>query len=212
MAQESSESYKSNNYFDLTAGTGTKQFAGTLSWYHLHGIGEKKKFKAGYGARFTSFNGKNQIYTTAPAKLIVDNLIDTLTVNSPQSNSLNASIQFQYQIIDKLAAGFNIDAIGFGFGKTQNAEFVSTESGTKISSQQNAVPTKVNMLLVGNNDIGQLNSEFYLSYFINDKFSIRGGMSLLFSEYTTTNILLNNNDRFRNKAGLVFLGISYKTK
>jgi hypothetical protein len=122
---------------------------------------------------------------------------------------LNALINIQYNLSSKLAVGFNIDAIGVGFGSSTKGTFITSESKS-YAGPQDASPTSLNVLLVGNNDIGQLKSEFYLDYLISQKLGLRAGADLTFSEYTTKSKLAQNNDRFRYKAGLIFLGLSLK--
>ncbi len=214
--------YKYNNNFDIALGAGSGQFSGALSWVHFHGIGEKKKFKIGYGIRFTSYFGSNQNYITAPAKiankqtgpqvLFVDNFpenLDTLFIAKVQSNALNLSINLQYSFSPKFDVGFNIDAVGLSFGGKQTGKFISSIRPANISETQNASPTSFNALLISNNDIGTLNSELYARYWLSDKFGIKAGAGFLFTEYTTDNKLTFDNDRFRNKSLMGMIGITY---
>jgi hypothetical protein len=202
---------------------GANEFAGALSWAHLHGFGKKKqKFKIGYGLRLTSFAGKDLDYTTAPARLTSRatgpqvlfsetflESIDTVTFSSAQTNSLNISIQLQYSFSKKIDIGFNIDAIGFSFGPTKTGTLISSIKPSGLSEVQSARPTPFNLLLVSDNDIGSLNSELYLRYWFRDQFAIKSGITFLFSEYTTDNTLIFDNDRFRYKSLMFLLGFTY---
>jgi hypothetical protein len=231
FAQDSlkTKSYKYNNYFDLAISGKKEQFAIAASWSHLHGIGKgKKRFKIGYGTRFTSYFGTNRYYTTAPAEYInpvqnletiatepIDENIDTIAIASPQVNLFNLTINLQYTIKKRLDIGFNIDAIGFSFGSQKKAYVISSSYDSGQKSEVYASPTAFNLLLTSNNDLGSLNSEFYLRYWVTPKLAIKGGFTFLFTEYTTdTELSFNNgtivNDRYRFKSGLAMMAISWR--
>lgn len=220
-AQTNKIPYSHNNYLDVAIGANKNQFGTAFSWYKLHGIGRSKRFKAGYGLRFSTFSGKSQDYVTAPARLtsgetgpfviFTENIpenFDTLHLAKSQVYYLNASIHLQYDW-RKFGLGFNIDAIGFSFGKEQTGRFTANSVGEAYAVNQPARPTSFNLLLSSDNDIGSLNSEFYIAYRIHKRVAIRGAYSFSFSEYTTQNKLAFNNDRFRNKVSMYVLAISY---
>jgi len=194
-----------------------------FSYNQLYGIGKSKRFKIGWGIRMTSFFGENLDYYTAPAKLtsgefgpqvlFVENIlsnIDTLQLTKTQTNALNLDIHLQYSF-RKLDIGFNIDAIGATFGGEQSGKFIAKSTGSKFNgTQQTAKPTAFNLLLVSDNDLGSLNSELYGRYWLKENIGLRFGASFQFTEYTTTQKLTFENDRFRNKALMPFVGISFK--
>lgn len=122
---------------------------------------------------------------------------------------LSAGIHIQYQFGPQLKAVFNIDALGAGFGSSGNATFISSDNAGEYPVQVSAKPTSYNVLLGGDNDIGQIKSEFFLAYAVRSNLWLRGGMDMTFSEYTSEQKLNNNNDRFRYKAVLFFLGVSF---
>jgi hypothetical protein len=194
--------FKYNNNFDVAINVGGGEFASAFSWVKFHGIGKKQKFKIGYGLRLSNYFGTDKKYTTAPASLINEKKIEEIMFSYAQTNSLNATINLQYSFSQKFEVGFNIDAIGLSFGGEQNP----TKLGIGVAK---ASPTSVNILLVGNNDIGSLNSEFYARYWISSKFAIRAGFSHFFSEYTTTTKLAYNNDRYRIITNLGFIAFTY---
>jgi hypothetical protein len=194
-----------------------------FSYNNLYGVGKSKRFKIGWGVRLTSFFGKNLDYYTAPARLtsgeigpqvlFVENVlsnIDTLKLTKTQTNALNLDIHLQYSF-RKLDIGFNIDAIGATFGGEQNGTFVAKSTGSRFhGTQQTAKPTVFNLLLVSDNDLGSLNSELYGRYWLKENIGLRFGASFQFTEYTTSQKLTFENDRFRNKALMPFVGISFK--
>lgn len=209
--QDSPSDIKNNHNFDLAIAVGGRQFTVSPSWAHLHGIGQKGKFKIGYGVRFNSVFGSNQNFVTAPAKLtsgktglgvlFSENIpanFDTLTLVKSQVNSLNAFINLQYSFTSKFELGFNIDVIGYSFGGQQGGTF----SSNGVNSAATAKPTGFNLLLTSDNDLGSLNSELYARYWLSEKWAIKGGFTFIFSEYTTTRELQTfpeANDRFRYK-------------
>jgi hypothetical protein len=184
-----------------------------LSIYRTHGLLKSKKLRLGYGIRFSRFAGSNLTYITAPADLTAnENTIDSLLVPNSSTLGLSAAIHIEYLLSSKFKVGFNIDAIGLGFGSETDSRFISSENNGSFNEQQKARPTQTNVLLVGDNDIGQLKSELFVAYSLSPRFSVRGGVDMTFSEYTTGIKLTNANDRFRFKAQMVFLGFSFNIK
>ena len=108
----------------------------------------------------------------------------------------------------KVEVGFNIDVLGIGFGSKTEGEFVSTEND-EFNGTQTAKPTSISLLLGGDNDRGMLNSEIYVGYWITEKLNARVGLNYLFTEYTTSEKLAQDNDRFRNKTGMPFIAIGF---
>ncbi|MCU0325476.1 MAG: hypothetical protein MUF45_09525 [Spirosomaceae bacterium] len=193
----------------------------SLSYQKLYGIGKSDRFKIGWGVRFNTFFSGQKDFITAPAKLtsgkesivalftenIVGNL-DTLQLTNSAIGSLNGKVVLQYSF-RKLDLGFNIDALGFTFGGKQSGKFIANESKSLNNTTQTAKPTAFNLLLISDSDIGSLNSELYARYWINDRFAVRVGASFQFIEYKTDKNLTFENDRFRHKALLPFVAITY---
>jgi long-subunit fatty acid transport protein len=199
---------KQVNYANFTVAIGSNQGSLSVDYFHLWKLGKAKKIEVGLGGRFTSYFGTSQYFSSAPASLAADEKkSDSLLLQSPQVNSSNLAINLGYRISPKFAAGFNIDAVGFSFGGIKNGSYIKDNQGQVTS----AAPTSFNILLVGNNDQGSLNSEFYLRYFLKEKLAVKLAYQYLFVEYTTdTKVqqLPETNDRFRNKASLLSLGIT----
>ncbi len=205
----SQKNMSTQNFADLSVGFGSSQGAIAAGYFHNWNFGAKKKLFIGTGVRFTSFYGKNINFTSAPASLAGDaKKEDTLIAPKPSINSLNLLINLGYNLNSKIQIGFNIDAIGFSFGPEGSPNFKSNG----VISSTKAKPTSFNALLVGNNDKGSLNSEFYLRYKVSDKIGIKGAYQYLFNELTTNTKIQTTpaqNDRFRNKASLINIGVSY---
>jgi len=195
-------------YADFTGAIGSNQGSISVDYFHLWKLGKSKKIELGFGGRLTSYFGSSQYYSSAPASLAADEKkSDSLLLQSPQVNALNLAINVGYRLSSKFGLGFNIDAIGFSFGGKQSGSYINGNQGEVTSAK----PTSINILLIGNNDKGSLNSEFYVRYFIKEKLAIKLAYQYLFTEYTTeTEIqqLPEANDRFRNKASLFSVGIT----
>ncbi len=228
-AQDSIRAYEYKKYVDLAISGKSKQLSIAGSWVQMFGFGkQKQQFKIGYGVRFTSYFGANRYYTTAPAEYInpvqtietiatepIEANIDTIAIQSLQVNALNLSINLQYTIKNRLDIGFNIDAIGFSFGRKQQTTVISSSFDPGQSPVEGASPTSFNLLLTSNNDLGSLNSELFARYWLSPRFAIRGGFTFLFTEYTTDEELSFNNgaivnDRYRFKSGLMMVAVTWR--
>jgi len=121
-----------------------------------------------------------------------------------------------YDITKKLSLSFDIDVVGLSFGSEN--DYKSFGRGKALQAQgqllpnQSVVssPTTLNVLLVGDNDIGSLNSTLSLSYDVTIRLGIDLGAGLVFTEHTTNDkIGYDGNDRFRNKNMMGYLGVYY---
>ncbi|WP_305952003.1 hypothetical protein [Emticicia oligotrophica] len=184
-----------------------------LSYTKLFAKTKNNHFKTGYGLRLTSFFSGRKNYITAPAKLttgknspftmfqpIVETNLDTISINKSAVIYLNAKVAFQYSI-RRIDVGFDIDVMGLSLGNTQISQF--------RSQTINARPRLTNFLLMGDNDRGSINSEFYMRYWLNLRTAIRAGISYQFIEYNTDKPLDNNNDRFRAKIMMPFIAFTF---
>lgn len=220
--------YRQGHYFNLGASVGDQEFNVTGGAYHLHRFGKKKRFAIGYGLRYTGYVGGNKMYTTAPSKftstrqdaltLFSDDVpanIDTISTITSYSNSINASFHLQYTFLKKFDFGTNIDLIGFSFGPETQGTLISSSFDGKQKPVQNAKPTPFNLLLTSDNDIGSLNSEFYLQYWFHKKWAAKLGYTYYFAELKTEEKLSFDNgrienDRYRLKARMILFGITFQ--
>lgn len=197
---------KTVQFIQTGAGLGNNQISLSAAYLYNWNLGEKKKFFIGTGARFTSFFGKDNNYLSAPAKLANETAAtDTILASKPRVNAINLLINLGYNFSNDLQAGFNIDAIGLSFGGNTTVNTPNTNTTAK--------PSGFNVLLVGNNDIGTLNSQFYLHYKLNHKLGVNAAYQYLFTELTTNiavQTLPTENDRFRNKASMFYAGLTYQ--
>lgn len=200
----------SEQLLDFTLGFGSSQTTFAAGYVKNWNLGKKQQFYIGAGARLSSAFGKGKIFTSAPASFASNTAnIDSLYGGNSSIYAMNAMINLGYHISQKLELGFNIDVIGFSFGPSASRTFRSNG----VETPANAKPTRLNVLLVGNNDRGSLNSEFYLRYKVNNKVGIKLAVQHFFTELTTTNkvqTLPAQNDRFRNITDLLCFGVAYQ--
>ena len=211
---------------DLSLATKGSLTTAALSINRLHGLGHAHRFRIGYGLRLTSAFGRTTDYDTAPADLVkgkgkgsviglfskdLEETVDTLRLSQTQGHSVNISLSLEYALSHRVDLGINIDLIGFTFGPNQSGIFIANSplrsplSGTV----QEASLTSFNILLGDKSDRGSLNSEGYVRYRLNSRFSLRAGLSFQFNEYTTSRKLTFDNDRFRSSNTRVMLAVSY---
>jgi len=213
-------------YLDLAATVGNQQGSFAASYIYDWRLGKKQRWEAGVGLRLTSVFGTKLDYTTAgPARITRGTNIpfavvasaqktenwDTLNVQRPFTNSLNLSANIAYHFTKKWSGGCNIDVIGATFGRKTSGVYTS-DGTTKIDPA--VKPTTFNLLLTGDNDLGSLNSEFFVKYDFQKHWGIRGVYQFLFTEYKTTNLHQTITDgteisRFRNKANNFGFAITY---
>lgn len=194
---------------ELGGAVGTSIGSISATGFKHWGIGSKKRFYIGTGLRFTSLFGSNVNFTTAPADLTSDaKNIDTLLALSPTVSSLNLMVSLGYKVSEKFDVGFNIDAIGISFGPTGTPSYI--RNGKSVASS--ASPTSPNILLVGDNDKGSLNSHLFVQYKLSDHLGLKVAYQFLFNELTTTSkiqTIPSVNDRFRAKSTMVYVGLNY---
>lgn len=218
-----------NLFLDYTGTIGSSQATIAGSIVHNWKIGKSQKIEAGVGLRKTLYWGRKKDFLTAgPANktrtsttpfLIFfagqqEQNFDTLTVQRPLIFSINLTINLGYNLSPKWYAGFNIDLIGFSFGRKGSGIFTSNGITT---IEPKARPKSFNLLLTGDHDRGTLNSEFFVKYNLDHRWALKGVYQFIFVEYETETSKQifsdgSSNLRFRNKANNFGLGIAYHIK
>lgn len=214
--------------FSLAAGTklGNASLSASQYWKFacLH-----KNLYIGLGARTNSAIGFNNLeYETAQIDLRresnfifspkVHEQIDTLTLESVQSNSINAMLNIAYQK-NKLGIELSLDLVGFSFGAQQNATLVYGEQ-SEANRKVNATPAPRNALLFGDNNIGMLQSSLCVQYQIKKSWKLLIGASKIRTEYiidnpviyTSSTGMVVNTDRYMQNSLTFLLGTRYTIK
>jgi hypothetical protein len=175
------------------------------------------KFHINPGVRLSVYNGNDLEYITAPAEYTAnDDQVDTITQYSVQNNFANLYVRIGYDFTEKLSLSFDIDVVGVSFGGESDYKSFGPGKALQdkgpVPANQSVVssPTALNVLLVGDNDLGSLNSTLSLTYNPTKRIGIDLGAGLVFTEYTTNDkVGYDGNDRFRNKNMMGYLGVSY---
>lgn len=199
---------ENNRKFTFAAEAGVRLASGMagggVSAWAYRGFGRNQKFMAGLGIRHSSHFSKNRDFITAPARLTSDEKnLDTLTL-SGNIHSVNLALDLRYCLNSTFALGFNIDLTGLSFGPEQGGKL---KEFTAL-----AEPTHFNFLLVDDNDIGTLNSEFYLMWRFSEHLAGKLAFSYLYTEFTTDKKYIAgiDNDRYRNKSMGLALALQYR--
>lgn len=195
---------------EFSLAVGSQTWVPSLSFNALYAFGREKKFHAGLGLRASAFlgYGHSLTYSTADAGLIENGQINTLSFSGMKTFSFNAVLHLKYRAIPKLEFGLNIDLIGVGFGGPGVGSYAATDPAQ--SGPQQARPATFNLLLGGNRDRGQLNSEFYVGYSLAPDWWVRAGFSHFFSEVQSDIPRDFGNNRFRHIANLLFVSASHQ--
>lgn len=194
---------------EASVSANANEFSGNIGLGALHGVGKQKRILLGYGLRVGGYAGQNITYITAPAALTLDEKIDTFSMSSPALLLLNTYVALGYRLNEKWSFLFDIDVVGISMGGTRNGQFSSVPFPA-FNGTYDASPTSPNILLVGDNDRGSLNSTFAARYRLNENVQLKFGFTYLFTEYTTVQALSYANDRFRRKSGQLMLGLNYQ--
>jgi hypothetical protein len=212
-------------YLDFTVALGNQEGTAAFSYVRNWRLGKTGKPELGLGLRWTAYTGTKTAFYTAPARLSrsssvpflgvfsghEEQNVDTLTIRKPFTGSLNLSANAGYRFAKKWYAGLNIDLLGFTVGHTTSSVLISNGS---IMEEPVTKPSTWNVLLTGDLDYGSLNSEFFVKYNISSQWDIKLVYQFFFTEYNTTTIYQTAPDgtevkRFRNKANLLGVGVSY---
>ncbi|MBC7446597.1 MAG: hypothetical protein H7330_00885 [Hymenobacteraceae bacterium] len=209
----------------LRDGSSYKQTQLNAAGWRLWPIGARERLRLGIGPRLmysrapylvleradrqTSYQECQRIYnSTNPGGL---------TLSDVQLTTLNLALAAQWRPVPWLRVGFNIDAIGVRLLASQrrasaiypiaNAldpvilvgeDFVAHHAAPDARAQRG------NLLLVGRNDRGYLNSEFYLGFDLHHGFDVRIGRNHIVTNYVA------EGRRFQVFQNLGFVGLSYE--
>jgi hypothetical protein len=113
---------------------------------------------------------------TLEAKKTSSNIPATIKPNfNPWYFTFNIGVGAQYFVKNSLHFGFNIDVIGFSVAGNSGFNYTNTENGNKENIQLK--PSRLNLLLGNTNDIGTLNSQFFVGGNVWKKLWLKGGFS-----------------------------------
>jgi len=191
---------------DLSGGLAPGRATGAVSWSQRYAVWPGR-LELGWGARFTSFAGFGRLtFRTGDPALIRERRLTALAIGDPLVQSLNLQVLAIARVAGPLEVGFNIDVAGLSFGPRRTGDHQS--ASLAFSGRQRARVSALDLLLVGDRDRGQLNSEFFLGWHLDEWWTVRAGLSHVATEYMTVEALDDGNRRFRRFTNQLFAGIS----
>jgi len=130
----------------------------SLAWHNQWNL--VNRLWLGYGVRGTSYMSATRTFTlrdgTGPS---------TATLVSPRAMALNLMATADVQITPRIGVGANLDLVG-----------VSTGDKRYDPALENR-PQRWNVFQGGNDDRGSLHSEFYVSYGVDERVTVRAGVT-----------------------------------
>jgi hypothetical protein len=150
---------------------GKNTSATTLTYNQMLVFGKNYIFHAGTGFRLTSYSQTGRDFVG-----ISKNMMGARITSFPKGkmNALNLPVFFELHG-KKALIGFNVDLLGFSFGKKRDS---LTLVGAKRPDSLFVKPTIVNFLGRGTN-----NAEIYIGFKPIDELTVKFGLSFLFAEY-----------------------------
>ncbi len=200
---------------------GTRRYGLHLDYSKTWKLDKQKKWFLGFGLQATSFLCKQQLYETAPTKIIknsksllaaafptVDEKLDTFHVASGAILMANFYINVMHRINYHHEIGIALDLGGITLGLPVEGYIQSSLiNGGGVSDK--ALPTFFNYILLGSNNHGSLLYHLYYQYWLNDKLGLACSVNYLYTEYRTHDALVFDNRRYRNTSISFMAGICY---
>ncbi|WP_020599279.1 hypothetical protein [Spirosoma panaciterrae] len=224
--------------YDLGMAYSTDHYHPSIAYYQMLNVGERKLFSLGWTLRLGAFYGDNLDYYTAPARLtreksgfaalgapLVVKNIDTIRYDYVTMTSLNVGVRAQINL-GKVEIGASADLLGLTIGKSRTGRYKSSTGQFTLHSAsgadsinvyfqgnnvfQKASPSRFNVRLLGDNDIGTLATEIYARIHVSQRLAVKAGYQWLVTETTVSNRdVIANNNRFRHRAGMAYLALTF---
>lgn len=203
--------YKSwHHHFDLGIGFFKKDYALSLGWSHLKGLGASQRFKIGYGLRFNAYRGKERDFLPLPYDIRKDEeRLDTLRLDKAYSIGIGLGLYLSYDIAARWTIGLNADLLSYQYPLSKP---IGVLQSTSLPDSSLITPASLHRygLFEGRyEDFGTLNAEFYLAYHFHHKWRAKLGVQNLWTEYRTPLPLVENNARFFRTPWLILAGLTF---
>lgn len=173
------------------------------------GLGAKKKFKIGVGARMAYGFGSDLRFAEVNTENNGDGGADqnAITITDVGLGGLNAVLGIKYSFNEKWDLGLRFDVVGLAFGANQGGLYQPI-NGTSISNVETTTPNP-NIAFTR----GQVMSDnIWLGYTINNHHQLFASFAFYGTEYELTdNSTINLTDpRFERIHQMVFIGYNYR--
>lgn len=211
---------------DIGAAANDKSYNVGFLYNQYLKVDRKGIFQVGWGIRGSQLQTNTLAYTTAPSKLtkgksgmalnapIALKNIDTLQIRTGIT-SFNFNVAVQISLFDRLDIGANADILGLALGTRRSGFYLGSSGFSKVDSlnlhrtYQGASPTGLAIQLPGDHLKGTLNSELFARLRFTEKVAVKVSYMLAVSEYKTDNVLVDDNQRFRLRSKMFYIGISF---
>lgn len=160
-----------------------------------------KNLSLGPGIRTTVLHHDARAYSVPNAS----GLARDLRLEAPAMLHANVAAFFwaEYRLSSRWGLGLNIDLIGGSFGPSRKAE--PTHPTADFTGPVQASPSGVSALLYNANDLGLLQSEFYIAYKAAERLHLRAGLAHQHVQLTVTPAALETS-RFAGFLNALMLG------
>jgi hypothetical protein len=170
--------------------------------------------QVGWGVRASHLSAKDLDFTSAPSQFAKQvSTTDTLQMGRATVTSLSFSVAAQISFFNRLDLGVSTDILGLATGGKRTGYHLGSAGFRKDSlnihqTYQIAKPTGAAIQFFGNSQRGNLNSEIYARLRVSSNFGIKAGYVFAVNEYKTDNVLVDDNNRFRARHNLFYVGLS----
>ncbi|WP_138992409.1 hypothetical protein [Larkinella sp. C7] len=222
----------------VDVGTAFKKdyLAPSFTYYELLNLDANKIFSIGWTIKGGNFYGDNLNYTTAPARLTREKTgfgaigapevaanIDTMRFDWVTVSTVNFGLRAQVRL-GPVEVGAGADLIGLGFGRSREGRYRSTTGrfehtnadseidtvSFRVSPLQYAQPQRLNVRLLGDNDLGSLSSEVYVRLKVLRRMGVKVGYHWITTEMRASNLNIDDdNRRFRNRAAMGYVALTF---
>jgi hypothetical protein len=177
----------------------------SLTLFHQIAFGQRRILQFNYGLR------SNAILNEDVMKDVKDPAVKLVQTSTTFVSANNVFIGANLNFLTRFGVGFNIDVGGFSAGTTEKAwyDVDMSNGGTTYANEVSTRPSTYNLLKGGSNDLGTLNSEFYVECRFESGVRLRGGVSHLFTELTASGGGLTEEKRVRSMLNLFTIHLSY---
>lgn len=230
-------SVRLNSGLDVGAALKKDYLVPSITYYEMLNLDASQLFSIGWTVKLNTFYGDNLNYTTAPARLtrektgfaalsapIVPANIDTMRFDWVTATALNFGLRAQIRL-GPVEIGAGADLLGFGFGKGRQGRYRSStgqyETPNAAGSAdslltfrsnplQNAQPQRVNVRLLGDNDLGSLSTEVYVRLRVMRRLGVKVGYQWITTAMRANNINIeDDNQRFRNRSSMAYAAVTF---
>ncbi len=199
---------------DVGIAVGDKGFMASFHYNEYLKLEKTGILQVGWGVRAAHLSAKDLDFTSAPSRLANQiSSTDTLQMGQATVTSLNFNIAAQVSFFNRLDLGVSTDILGLATGGRRTGFYLGSAGFKKDSTNihqtyQLAKPTGSAIQLFGNSQRGNLNTEIYARLRVTSNFGIKAGYIFAANEYKTDNVLVDDNNRFRARHNLFYVGLS----